>query len=57
MTVVSAGGLLTNLGQAGGIAFGHNAKVYVAAVDANPDVETGLIARIDPNDGSQTLVS
>lgn len=56
-TILSQGGLLTGLSGAGGIAVGPTGEVFVAGVDYEPDMETGLVVRLDLSTGVQTLVS
>ena len=56
-TVVAQGDWLQGLSQAGGMALGLNGQIYVASTDVNADTDTGVVIRIDPNTGAQTLVS
>ncbi len=56
-TTVAQGSLLANLYRAGGIAISDTGDLFVASVDPEPDIETGMVVRVAPETGAQTLVS
>jgi hypothetical protein len=56
-TVVAQGNWLQGLSQAGGIAVAFDGQIYVATTDINAEADTGVVIRVDPDTGVQTLVS
>jgi len=56
-TLLSQDGWLRGLYQAGGIAVGPAGDIYVATIDVDAEDETGVIVRLDPSTGAQTVLS